>query len=194
MFDEGLFSKKGKLLDEKIIFGELNTIIVNFLFKGGKILFFENNLFVKRKRVEVVGFVIVEKNLIRKRIVDMLLGVGWRIEYRFRNGREYNDVVYVNFEGKIYWLVIKVYNIFKLKVEEGKVGIFNFCFVLILEEVLRKLFRVVFKTRCDKNKKKKYGKGIGDFFDEEFESVVRGKRGIKYKNFVVKRKFVRNGK
>lgn len=175
MIGNGVHSKK------RIVSGE--KTIVKISSKGEKTPFPENNISVKRKAVEIVGSTTAEKNSIRKRIVDMLLGAGWRVEYRPRQGKEYNDAVYVNPEGKTHWSVTKAYYTLIQEVKEGKVG---FCFTPIPEEVLSKLFRVVSKTRSDKNTKKKYKKDSGDSSDEEYirvelESTKRGKARAKRK-------------
>lgn len=52
------------------------------------------------------------KRLLSERIANLLLSSGWTVEYRPRNGRQYNDAVYVCPEGKTHWSVTKAYRRF----------------------------------------------------------------------------------
>ncbi|XP_010679053.2 uncharacterized protein LOC104894503 isoform X1 [Beta vulgaris subsp. vulgaris] len=192
---DGVPSMKRILSGKKVKFAGLEKDTVENSSKGKETTFPENNTPVKRKKVEAVGSLSGEKNSIRKQIVDMLLSAGWTIEYRPRNGRQYNDAVYVNCEGKTHWSVTKAYSTLQREVEEGKTGNPNFTFTPLPEDVLRKLFRVVSKTRSDKNKKKKH-KGDGDTSDEEVSDndAAMNKSGAKRKLSALKKKpSVRNG-
>ncbi|CAN1131917.1 Increased DNA methylation 1 [Linum perenne] len=101
----------------------------------------------------------LEKQLVRDKIVDMLLDAGWKIDYRPRNGRAYNDAVYVNPDGRTHWSVTLAYRVLKDHYDKGgdhsatcKPG---FKFTPLSDEEIEVLRRVVGKERCDKNKKKK---------------------------------------
>lgn len=50
--------------------------------------------------------------MLREKIRNMFVIFGWIIDYRFRRGSDYFDVVYVNFVGIVYWLIVKVYDVF----------------------------------------------------------------------------------
>ncbi|KAK9669600.1 hypothetical protein RND81_13G142600 [Saponaria officinalis] len=152
----------------------------------------DNNLPVKLNKREIAETRAAEKNLIRNQIVDMLKHAGWTIEFRPRQGREYNDAVYMNPEGKTHWSVTKAYFSLLKEIEERKTGSIpantNVSFTPLPDEALSKLFRVVSKTRSDKNKKKKR-KRDGDSFDEELTKDEKGsKTGKKSKQSGLKRK------
>ncbi|XP_021729557.1 increased DNA methylation 1-like isoform X1 [Chenopodium quinoa] len=85
---------------------------------------------------------------------------------------------------KTHWSVTKAYNSLQLEAEEGKAGE-NFTFNPLPAEVLSKLFRVVSKTRSDKNKKKKNNQD-GDTSDEE--GSASRKAGAKQKHSSLERK------
>ncbi|KAL9243072.1 hypothetical protein vseg_017003 [Gypsophila vaccaria] len=133
-----------------------------------------------------------EKNAIRNQIVDMLRHAGWTIEYRPRNGREYNDAVYVNPGGMTHWSITKAYSALLKEVEKRKTGSAaansSISFTPLPDEALSKLFRVVSKTRSDKNKKKKH-KRDGDSSDQDLTKGGKGsKTGAKRKHPALKRK------
>ncbi|KAL2935883.1 Increased DNA methylation 1 [Bienertia sinuspersici] len=184
---DGVSPQKGIRSNKKVNFAGLEKDTVEGS-KGEETPLHENMLPVKRKRVEAAGSLSSEKNLIRKQIVEMLLKAGWTVQLRPRNGREYNDAVYVNREGKTHWSVTKAYNSLLQEVEEGKAGS-EFTFTPLPEELLSKLFRVVSKTRSDKNKKKK-NKGDGDSSDEEGTGDKKRKAGARKKDSNLKRKRV----
>ncbi|XP_021714762.1 uncharacterized protein LOC110682747 [Chenopodium quinoa] len=169
---------------KKVNFVGLDKDTVGRSSKGEETPLPENNSPAKRKRAEIAGSLSSEKNAIRNQIVEMLLSAGWTIEYRPRNGREYKDAVYVNREGKTHWSVTKAYNSLQQEAEEGKASE-NFTFNPLPAEVLSKLFRIVSKTRSDKNKKKKNNQD-GDTSDEE--GSASRKAGAKQKHFTLKGK------
>ncbi|KAK3193762.1 hypothetical protein Dsin_025072 [Dipteronia sinensis] len=118
-----------------------------------------------------------EKQLLRERIIELLLGAGWTIEYRPRYGREYNDAVYVNPEGKTHWSVTKAYRVLKNHYEEGgnsNTGKTGFTFTPIPEDELKILRKEVNKIRSDKNKKKSKKK-LNDA-DANVEPVIGKKK------------------
>ncbi|CAK7346572.1 unnamed protein product [Dovyalis caffra] len=107
-----------------------------------------------------------QKAVVRDKIIELLLGAGWTIERRPRNGREYCDAVYVNPEGRTHWSVTLAYRVLKQHYEDGggdsstsKTG---FKFTPLPDEELSMLAKTMGKERSDKNKKKKkwkQGKG-----------------------------------
>ncbi|KAH9785819.1 PHD-type domain-containing protein [Citrus sinensis] len=118
------------------------------------------------------------KQLLRDRIVELLLAAGWKIEYRPRNGREYCDAVYVNPEGKTHWSITLAYSVLKNHYEQeggssdtSKTG---FTFTPIPEDELSILKKVINKSRSDRNKKKK-GKNLGT--DGEIVTKKKKKKG-----------------
>nr|XP_043620246.1 uncharacterized protein LOC122592101 [Erigeron canadensis] len=98
----------------------------------------------------------MEQQLVRDRIVSMIIKAGWTIEYRPRQNRQYLDAVYVDQKGKTHWSVTKAYFSLKSKIEKGvacneEVS----AFTSISNEELSVLFRSVSKVRSDKDIKKK---------------------------------------
>ncbi|KAJ6392001.1 hypothetical protein OIU77_025879 [Salix suchowensis] len=67
-----------------------------------------------------------QKAAVRDKIIELLLGAGWTIEHRARNGREYCDAVYVNPEGRTHWSVTLAYRVLKQHYE-GAGGDSNTC-------------------------------------------------------------------
>ncbi|KAL6492994.1 hypothetical protein OROGR_032753 [Orobanche gracilis] len=111
------------------------------------------------------GGKIKEKQLIRDKIMEQLTPAGWTVDYRPRNGRSYDDAVYVSPDGKTHWSVTLAYNRLKKHYEagdgEGKVYRPGFKFTPLPEEEINSLTRVVTKTRNDKSKPRKDGKKVG---------------------------------
>ncbi|KAK8340078.1 hypothetical protein V6Z12_A08G077900 [Gossypium hirsutum] len=117
---------------------------------------------VKKARAEGVWRRSEAKQALRDRIVNLLKAAGWKIDYRPRIKKEYNDAVYVNPEGKTHWSVTLAYRVLKSYYENGgcdsKVGPNDFIFTPIPEEELSILKRVVLKRRV----RKKMPKGEDD--------------------------------
>ncbi|KAF9682897.1 hypothetical protein SADUNF_Sadunf05G0155700 [Salix dunnii] len=100
-----------------------------------------------------------QKAVVREKIIELLLGAGWTIEHRPRNGRDYRDAVYVNPEGRTHWSVTLAYRVLKQHYESGG-GDANSCetgfkFTPLPDKELSILAKVIGKERSDKNKKKK---------------------------------------
>ncbi|KAJ6405641.1 hypothetical protein OIU84_013572 [Salix udensis] len=100
-----------------------------------------------------------QKAAVRDKIIELLLGAGWTIEHRARNGREYCDAVYVNPEGRTHWSVTLAYRVLKQHYE-GFGGDSNTCktgfkFTPLPDDELSILTKVMGKERSDKNKKKR---------------------------------------
>ncbi|MBA0846022.1 hypothetical protein Goarm_023323 [Gossypium armourianum] len=117
---------------------------------------------VKKARAEGQWRRSEAKQALRDRIVNLLKAAGWKIDYKPRNNKEYNDAVYVNPEGKSHWSVTLAYRVLKSYYENGgcdsKVGPNDFIFTPIPEEELSILKRVVLKKRV----RKKMPKGKDD--------------------------------
>ncbi|KAL1085839.1 hypothetical protein V6Z11_D08G076200 [Gossypium hirsutum] len=117
---------------------------------------------VKKRRAEGEWRRSEAKQALRDRIVNLLKAAGWKIDYKPRNNKEYNDAVYVNPEGKTHWSVTLAYRVLKSYYENGgcdsKVGPNDFIFTPIPEEELSILKRVVLKKRV----RKKMPKGEDD--------------------------------
>ncbi|KAL5796682.1 hypothetical protein ACOSQ2_001502 [Xanthoceras sorbifolium] len=133
---------------------------MNGLSKSGRVKFEKRG---EKKGMETnqeksVGSIRKRKQLVRDQIIELLLGAGWTIEYRPRYGREYNDAVYVNPEGKTHWSVTLAYRVLKNHYEKeggnsntSKTG---FTFTPIPDDDLKILKKEIHKIRCDKDKKK----------------------------------------
>ncbi|KAF7804744.1 increased DNA methylation 1-like [Senna tora] len=94
------------------------------------------------------------KQVVRDRIMDQLSAAGWSVDYRPRNGRMYNDAVYVSLDGKTHWSITLAYKRLKEHYEngdgEGKVYGPGFKLTPIPEEDFNILTKVMTKTREDK--------------------------------------------
>lgn len=98
------------------------------------------------------------KKMLSDRILQLLLAADWTVEYRPRNGRAYQDAVYVNPEGKTHWSVTKAYQVYKRHLESSMDDQMNSTtgsgFGLLPEEDLHLLGRKVQKKRCDTGKQR----------------------------------------
>ncbi|XP_022758254.1 uncharacterized protein LOC111305208 isoform X2 [Durio zibethinus] len=123
------------------------------------------------------------KRAVRDRIVKLLIAAGWRIDYRPRNKKQYNDAVYVNPEGKTHWSVTLAYRRLKNYYESGdcdsKVSPNGFIFTPIPEEELSILTRIVRKKRLGKRKPK----GENDTVDDGEVEKKMNKRKKKRKGY-----------
>ncbi|KAK9076912.1 hypothetical protein SSX86_005247 [Deinandra increscens subsp. villosa] len=84
-----------------------------------------------------------EKQLLREKIKNMLLGAGWTIDYRPRRNRDYLDSVYISPSGSAYWSITKAYD--TLKKEEKESSKASGDFTPLPTEILCKLTRVTRK-------------------------------------------------
>ncbi|KAK4281177.1 hypothetical protein QN277_012701 [Acacia crassicarpa] len=102
-----------------------------------------------------------EKQLVRQHILQLLLAAGWVVDYRPRNGKEYNDAVYVSPDGKTHWSITLAYKRLQKHCEagdgEGEVYIPGFKFVPISFEEFNILTKVIKKKRKGKDKLKQTG-------------------------------------
>ncbi|CAI9303180.1 unnamed protein product [Lactuca saligna] len=80
-----------------------------------------------------------EKQILREKIKNMLLGAGWTIDYRPRKNRDYLDAVYTNPAGTAYWSIIKAYEVLQKEEEENAEDSDNFTPLPV--EILGKLAR-----------------------------------------------------
>ncbi|KAI9395286.1 hypothetical protein POPTR_005G211100v4 [Populus trichocarpa] len=127
----------------------------------------------------------IQKAVVREKIIELLLGAGWTIERRPRNGREYCDAVYVNPEGRTHWSVTLAYRVLKQHYEGGG-GDSNTCktgfkFTPLPDEELSILAKVIGKERSDKNKKKKKWKQVKDGKTGEGVAKEKNKKGKLHK-------------
>ncbi|CAB4291681.1 unnamed protein product [Prunus armeniaca] len=123
-----------------------------------------------------------QKQLVRDKMVELILRAGWTIDYRPRNGKEYKDAVYVSPAGRTHWSVTKAYKALKKHCENGdgnsegcKAG---FKFTPIPPEEVNKLQRIVVKKRAGKKKAKQKGKdGREGGINEKKKKGKGGSRG-----------------
>ncbi|XP_065861134.1 uncharacterized protein [Euphorbia lathyris] len=112
-----------------------------------------------KKKTGEKGHSRLERQAVRDKIVELVLGAGWEIQYRPRQGRVYNDAVYVSPIGRTYWSITLAYRVLKQQIDDGtfdsKACKSGFEFIPIPEEELSILTKVMNKERSDKNKKKK---------------------------------------
>ncbi|XP_021805730.1 uncharacterized protein LOC110749838 isoform X3 [Prunus avium] len=123
-----------------------------------------------------------QKQLVRDKMVELILRAGWTIDYRPRNGKEYKDAVYVSPAGRTHWSVTKAYKALKKHCEDDdgnsegcKAG---FKFTPIPPEEVNKLKRIVVKKREGKKKAKQKGKdGREGGINEKKKKGKAGSRG-----------------
>ncbi|KAG7543533.1 Zinc finger FYVE/PHD-type [Arabidopsis thaliana x Arabidopsis arenosa] len=98
------------------------------------------------------------KKMLSDRILQLLLAAGWTVEYRPRNGRAYEDAVYLNPEGKTHWSVTKAYQVYKKHLESSMNDQMNSTTGsgcgLLPEEDLHLLGRRIQKKRSDTGKQR----------------------------------------
>ncbi|CAN6693956.1 unnamed protein product [Malus baccata var. baccata] len=105
-----------------------------------------------------------QKQLVRDKIVDLIMRAGWTIQYRPRNGKEYKDAVYVTPAGQTHWSVTKAYTTLKAHCENGENNS-KFCkpgfkFTSIPPEEIDMLARIQVVKRVGKKKGKKGKNGM----------------------------------
>lgn len=94
-----------------------------------------------------------EKQLVRDQIVSMLKKAGWTIQYRQRQSKDYQDAVYVDREGRTYWLVTLAYRKLKGRIDGGNADDKDVAaFSPIPEEVFSMLFRITKKGKKGKKR------------------------------------------
>ncbi|KAJ6709027.1 hypothetical protein OIU74_010184 [Salix koriyanagi] len=126
-----------------------------------------------------------QKAAVRDKIIELLLGAGWTIEHRARNGREYCDAVYVNPEGRTHWSVTLAYRVLKQHYE-GAGGDSNTCktgfkFTPLPDDELSILTKVMGKERSDKNKKNRKWKQCKGGKTGEGVAKLKNKKGKLHK-------------
>ncbi|KAF9686950.1 hypothetical protein SADUNF_Sadunf02G0043400 [Salix dunnii] len=126
-----------------------------------------------------------QKAAVREKIIELLLGAGWTIEHRARNGREYCDAVYVNPEGRTHWSVTLAYRVLKQHYE-GVGGDSHTCktgfkFTPLPDDELSILTKVMGKERSDKNKKKRKWNQCKGGKTGEGVAKLKNKKGKLYK-------------
>ncbi|PQP94309.1 uncharacterized protein Pyn_12813 [Prunus yedoensis var. nudiflora] len=136
-----------------------------------------------------------QKQLVRDKMVELILRAGWTIDYRPRNGKEYKDAVYVNPAGRTHWSVTKAYKALKKHCEDGdgnsagsKAG---FKFTPIPPEEVNKLKRIVVKKREGKKKAKQKGK---DGREGGINEKKKGKAGSRGDGLIEEKKKKKMGK
>ncbi|KAI4349497.1 hypothetical protein L6164_010080 [Bauhinia variegata] len=106
-----------------------------------------------------------EKQFVRDKIKELLFAAGWEVDYRPRNGKEYNDAVYVSLDKKTHWSITLAYNRLKMHYEAGdgedKVYRAGFKFTPIPQEEFNILTKVINKKRESKQELKQKGKDEG---------------------------------
>ncbi|XP_042754537.1 uncharacterized protein LOC111902148 isoform X1 [Lactuca sativa] len=94
---------------------------------------------VKEKKNMVKHGSGTEKQILREKIKNMLLGAGWTIDYRPRKNRNYLDAIYTNPDGTAYWSIIKAYEVLQKEEEDNAEDSDNFTPLPV--EILGKLAR-----------------------------------------------------
>ncbi|XP_027363777.1 uncharacterized protein LOC113871145 [Abrus precatorius] len=167
--------------------------------KISKVLKTENNVVASPSISSPVNAFIAEKNgknkvkqLVRDQIMERLSAAGWKVDYRPRNGREYNDAVYVSLDGRTHWSITLAYNRLREHYEagdgEGKVYRPGFKFTPIPEEDFKILTKVINKQRKSKCKlvkrggkggKKVYGVNSKENIQKSGSAADMGKSGTR---------------
>ncbi|KVI01554.1 uncharacterized protein LOC112500819 [Cynara cardunculus var. scolymus] len=99
----------------------------------------ENANSVKGKKSKIKRASCTEKQLLREKIKNMLLGAGWTIDYRPRRNRDYLDSIYISPAGTAYWSITKAYDaLLKEDKDSLKAGVE---FTPLPNEILSKLTR-----------------------------------------------------
>ncbi|KAI3678905.1 hypothetical protein L6452_38209 [Arctium lappa] len=94
------------------------------------------------------------KQLVRDKIVDILLNAGWIIDRRPRQERAYKDAVYIEPSGRSHWSITRAYLMLKKKIEDGDADSNEVsAYIPISEEEISMLFRFVDKVHGYKKKK-----------------------------------------
>ncbi|EFH44731.1 PHD finger family protein [Arabidopsis lyrata subsp. lyrata] len=121
------------------------------------------------------------KKMLSDRILQLLLAAGWTVEYRPRNGRAYEDAVYLNPEGKTHWSVTKAYQVYKKHLESSMNDQMNSTTGsgcgLLPEEDLHLLGRRIQKKRSDTGKHRPKLKDR-DTNENVVSTKGRGKRSL----------------
>ncbi|PQQ16903.1 uncharacterized protein Pyn_08898 [Prunus yedoensis var. nudiflora] len=131
-----------------------------------------------------------QKQLVRDKMVELILRAGWTIDYRPRNGKEYKDAVYVSPAGRTHWSVTKAYKALKKHCEDGD-GKAGFKFTPIPPEEVNKLKRIVVKKREGKKKAKQKGK---DGREGGINEKKKGKAGSRGDGLIEEKKKKKMGK
>lgn len=104
-----------------------------------------------------------QKQLVRDQINIMIVNAGWKIEYRARRTKDYQDAVYIDPKANTHWSSTKAYRCLKQRIENGVANSREIAaFTIIPEEAFSTLFRHTNKERPRKRKKaSKLGKCAG---------------------------------
>ncbi|CAH1444074.1 unnamed protein product [Lactuca virosa] len=103
----------------------------------------ENVKKVKKKENMVKHGSGTEKQILREKIKNMLLGAGWTIDYRPRKNKNYLDSIYTNPAGTAYWSIIKAYEALQKEEEDNAEDSDNFTPLPV--EILGQLARQIQK-------------------------------------------------
>ncbi|XP_068337645.1 uncharacterized protein [Pyrus communis] len=119
-----------------------------------------------------------QKQLVRDKIVDLIMRAGWTIQYRPRNGRDYKDAVYVTPAGQTHWSVTKAYTTLKMNCENCENNS-EFCkpsfkFTPIPPEEIDMLARIQIVKRVGKKKGKKGKNGMEGGISEKQKKKKAG--------------------
>ncbi|KAI3749395.1 hypothetical protein L2E82_20006 [Cichorium intybus] len=99
------------------------------------------------------------KQLLRDKLVKVLLKAGWMIDRRPRQERVYSDIVYIEPSGRSHWSITRAYAMLTKKVKDGDADSNEVsAFVQIPDEDISMLFRHVDKELGYKKKKNRIWK------------------------------------